>query len=292
MMVELEGKQLHIVYCSASRAPIGPHGWYSAVADAAGIARLQRGPNIGVACGKINNIVIVDVDNRNGGAETFTAELAWLPPTREHRSRSGGRHLIYKYPVQGIRNFSGSKGRWPGIDILSDGKGALWPPSSGYEVVDDRPLHLCPDRLCDLIRGMGVTVKPDASDVTPVLPVFPEPIEFELNYARRALLNAWYELHNCPAGCRNHLLNVLAYKMGRLVVRGWVKRDRVEDYLLRACAANGLLAEDGEKQCRDTLASGIKAGMQLPYHDIRWRVAKATETKGMGVTLKPEEEPK
>ena len=42
--------------------------------------------------------------------------------------------------------------------------------------------------------------------------------------------------------------------------------------MLRACKANGLLGEDGEKQCRDTLRSGIEAGMRVPYHDIRWRV--------------------
>jgi len=44
---------------------------------------------------------------------------------------------------------------------------------------------------------------------------------------------------------------------------------RVESYLLRCCEANGLLADDGERQCRATLASGINAGMGRPYHDIK-----------------------
>jgi hypothetical protein len=282
---------LHIIYCDADKRPIGPHGWYSAVADAESIARLEHGPNIGVATGKLSGIVAVDIDPRNGGDKTFAEALAWLPPTRTHRTRGGGQHLIYRYPATGIRNFTGTnKNGLPGIELKSDGYGVVWPPSPGYSVIDDRLLADCPDRLRDLTKGMGVTSKPDDLSVTPI-PFFPEPIEYELNYANRALLNAWYELHNCPAGCRNHLLNVLAYKMGRLIVRGWVRPDRVEDLLLRACAANGLLAEDGEKQCRDTLASGIKAGMQLPYHDIRWRVAETK--KEMGVTLKPgEEEPK
>jgi hypothetical protein len=291
----LEGRALHCIYCDGDRRPMGwGHGWGDAVADAEGIARLRRGPYIGVATGRINGIVVVDVDPRNGGDETFAEHLAWLPQTREHRSRRGGRHLVYRYPPQGIPKFQGREGRLPGIDILSDTIGAIWPPSPGYTVIDDRAMVECPERLCELIGEMGV--KPDCDvGVTPISPVFPEPIAYEVNYAERALLNAWFELHNCPAGCRNHLLNVLAYKMGRLVVRGWIERGRVEEYLLRACRANGLLddPEDGPAKCRATLASGIEAGMRRPYQDIRWRVAEPkNERETVGVNLKPEEEEK
>ena len=48
-------------------------------------------------------------------------------------------------------------------------------------------------------------------------------------------------------------------------------RKRVEEYLLKCCEANGLLADDGLAQCRATLASGINAGMRRPYHDIDGR---------------------
>jgi hypothetical protein len=56
--------------------------------------------------------------------------------------------------------------------------------------------------------------------------------------------------------------------MGRQIARGWITYERVEEFLLRACKANGLLAEDSEQQCRATIASGINAGMKVPYHDI------------------------
>jgi hypothetical protein len=150
----LEGRRLAFVFCTDLKRPIGPNGWYSATADAAAITRLGWGPLFGVPTGKINNIVIVDVDPRNGGDETFDAELSWLPPTLTHRTKSGGRHLVYKYPAQGIKNFSGSVGRWPGIDILSDGKGAVWPPSRGYEVIDDRPMAECPTRLIAMVETL------------------------------------------------------------------------------------------------------------------------------------------
>jgi hypothetical protein len=164
-MLFLEGRALHIIYCYADKAPIGPHGWYSAVADATGIAKLKTGPNTGVATGAINGVVIVDIDTRNGGDKTFAEELSWLPPTRTHRTRSGGRHLIYRYPPQGIRNFQGREGRLPGIDILADGKGVLWPPSPGYTVLDDRPMTDCPDRLCELVGALCTTPR-----TPPVLP--------------------------------------------------------------------------------------------------------------------------
>jgi hypothetical protein len=70
--------------------------------------------------------------------------------------------------------------------------------------------------------------------------------------------------------------------MGRLIVRGWVKRDRVEDLLMRACKAIGLIddPDDGPAKCEATIASGIKAGMKQPYHDIRWKVAGEAKRDG------------
>jgi hypothetical protein len=113
---------------------------------------------------------------------------------------------------------------------------------------------------------MGVTFALN-SDVTPILPLH-EVSDYEKSYAKRALQNAWAELRSCEQGRRNHLLNVLSYKMGRLIVRGWISRKQVEKFLLMACADCGLLADDGEKQCRDTIESGINAGMLRPYHEI------------------------
>jgi hypothetical protein len=96
--VKLEGRVLAVIYCDANRKPMGwGHGWADAAVDPAAIARLRWGPYLGVATGKINGIVVVDVDPRNGGDQTFAEHLSWLPETRTHQSRRGGRHLIYKY---------------------------------------------------------------------------------------------------------------------------------------------------------------------------------------------------
>jgi hypothetical protein len=56
--------------------------------------------------------------------------------------------------------------------------------------------------------------------------------------------------------------------MGRLIARGWITRDRVESMLLKGADQCGLIVDDGLRQCRATIDSGINAGMKLPYHDI------------------------
>jgi hypothetical protein len=90
-----------------------------------------------------------------------------------------------------------------------------------------------------------------------------------MNYAKRALGNACFELRQCGEGSRNTKLNALAYKMGRLIVRGWIDPERVESYLLKSCEANGLVGDDGAAQCKATINSGIRAGAMRPYQDIR-----------------------
>jgi hypothetical protein len=143
----LEGRALHWVYCRSDKSPIG--GWKSAVV---GFGKRTRGPNVGVATGKINGIVVVDVDPRHGGDKTLAEHLAWLPTTRTHRTGGSGLHLIFKYPAQGIRNFTGTeKNGLPGIELKSEGYGVVWPPSPGYTVIDDRPMADFPERLRELV---------------------------------------------------------------------------------------------------------------------------------------------
>lgn len=76
--------------------------------------------NIGIHC---RGLVVIDVDVRNGGDETY-AKLAAehpLPPTLTNRTPTGGRHIIYKLPEghPGVPN--GAEVLGPGLDIKSTG---------------------------------------------------------------------------------------------------------------------------------------------------------------------------
>lgn len=85
--------------------------------------------NVGIHCGRASGIVVIDIDPRGGGDDSFDAlidELGPLPPTPEVLTGGGGRHLYIRYP-NGLA-IPKSKPR-PGLDIQSDGAQVVAPPS-------------------------------------------------------------------------------------------------------------------------------------------------------------------
>jgi hypothetical protein len=267
-MMQLEGRRLHIIYCNADKVPQGLHGWYDAVADAQSIARLRPGLYVGVPTGIINGIVVVDVDPRNGGDKTFTEHLSWLLPTRTHRSKSGGQHLIYRYPSQGIRNFTGTdKNGLPGIELKSDGCGVIWPPSPGYSVIDDRPMADCPERLRELAPyspkknrdalviygnqqdGDRFVPKPLHYKIIELLPGRP------LHQRRvRGILRDLIQTHTD----RNAALRDTAIQFDTLIEQGIIPHSDAKELLLMAAEMNGYIAKDGEGDAKRAIRSGLK----------------------------------
>lgn len=82
--------------------------------------------NIGVVCGP-SGIVVVDVDPRNGGAQTFsqlTTELGALPETVTADSGGGGTHYIFRRPTGDLVSKLGD-----GVDLLRDARQFLVEPS-------------------------------------------------------------------------------------------------------------------------------------------------------------------
>lgn len=96
--------------------------------------------NYGIA---LRNKVVFDVDVRDGrkGAEWLQLQemLGTLPPTRTHKSASGGTHLIYTLPPG--HQFSNTTLE-NGVDIKTDGGFIVGPGSTidggAYAVIDDR----------------------------------------------------------------------------------------------------------------------------------------------------------
>lgn len=85
--------------------------------------------NVGIVTGAISGLVVIDLDNRHGAAQSVAAaERAHgpLPATVEALTGGGGRHLYCAHP-----------GRWtpnrvalqPGIDVRGDGGCVVAPPS-------------------------------------------------------------------------------------------------------------------------------------------------------------------
>ncbi|MFZ2081840.1 MAG: bifunctional DNA primase/polymerase [Xanthobacteraceae bacterium] len=87
-------------------------------------------------------------------------------------------------------------------------------------------------------------------------------------YAQAALDGCAEELAAAASGSRNELLNKLAFRLGRMITRGWLDRADVEAELIGAMHANGAVADDGLAAAAATLRSGIDAGMAEPHTDL------------------------
>lgn len=120
---------------SAGKHPITRHGvkdatlrrdtiseWFEDVTDR----------NIGIATGRISNLLVIDVDQRNNGFETLEkaqAKLGKLSPTLVVKTGGGGEHYFYKLPKKKIKKDSSGKLVGPGVDILTDGAFVVAPGS-------------------------------------------------------------------------------------------------------------------------------------------------------------------
>jgi hypothetical protein len=91
--------------------------------------RLYPNANVGIACGEVSGIFIVDVDPRNGGDVSLAALTArgyLLPNGPKQRTGNGGWHIGMRWEP-GIANSKGRLG--PGIEIKSTGGYIVAAPS-------------------------------------------------------------------------------------------------------------------------------------------------------------------
>lgn len=130
-------------------------GWQGeATTDPDAVRKMwNRGYNIGIYTGR--DLLVVDVDTkdgRNGWQAIMALELEGkeLPPTREHATKSGGRHFIYRVdkPVKQGANVLGE-----GVDVRSRGGYIVAPGSKfktgEYTIADDAPIAPAPQWLID-----------------------------------------------------------------------------------------------------------------------------------------------
>lgn len=117
--------------CTGSRAgkhphgKLAPHGLKDATQDGSVICEWPEDINIGIRTGMESGIVVLDVDPRNGGDETFAA-LGELPPTATVTTGGGGKHLYFRL-TQPMA--SGAHKLGQGLDIKADGGYVVAPPS-------------------------------------------------------------------------------------------------------------------------------------------------------------------
>ena len=88
-------------------------------------------------------------------------------------------------------------------------------------------------------------------------------------YARKVLENEAGELQAMRGpGARNNALFAAGCKLGKFVHHGFLPRSEVEAALLGACETNGLIADDGLRQCRQSLESGLSKAVNDLLPDL------------------------
>ncbi|HQA44935.1 MAG TPA: DUF3987 domain-containing protein [Phycisphaerae bacterium] len=102
----------------ASGKPEVITGWWKQWPDA----------NVGIVTGAAAGIVVIDIDPRHGGHDSWAAlvEQYGDAPTLEALTGGGGRHLIFSHPGGTIRNRANVR---PGIDVRGDGGYIVAAPS-------------------------------------------------------------------------------------------------------------------------------------------------------------------
>jgi hypothetical protein len=83
-------------------------------------------------------------------------------------------------------------------------------------------------------------------------------------YGAAALRREIEALTNTAPGGRNKRLNRASFCLYQLVAGGELDAGEVDPALIEAATANGLVAEDGVRQCLATIRSGAGAGMLHP----------------------------
>lgn len=223
------------------------------------------GANVAVACGNINGICVLDVDNPEGLASLdriFDMGFERFAPTVTARSARGGLHYYFIQPNIRIKNRASKIA--PGIDVRSDGGSIIAPPSETehgrYEWINspDGWNHdgiVIPAPMPEWLRQKASAERP------------PNPVSTRRNAGRTCdkpspviLDMEERELRSTAEGGRNHALNKAAYVFGQFVAADLIGVGEATRRLMAAATSIGLHHVEAEK----TIESGLRAGQANP----------------------------
>ena len=91
---------------------------------------------IGVPTGSVTMLLVIDVDP--SAFRWFRTKLQRFPATCMHRTPRGGYQLVYRLPLPPAPILGSSSGKIAlGVNTHGQGGYVIWPPSDGYEVVQE-----------------------------------------------------------------------------------------------------------------------------------------------------------
>jgi len=225
-------------YQDASRDPETIKGWWTEFPLA----------NIAIATGVPSNLLVLDVDPKNGGDESLKElekQIGPLPKTVIALTGGGGEHYYFILPVNAeIKNSIGKLG--PGLDIKTTGGYVVAEPSihqNGRPYVyeldhhpEDTTLADVPVGLLDLLR------QPPKEEYLTVPEIYTHKTT---RYGRRALREEAEKIIYASFGEQEMTLNVACLKIGALIKTGKIQFE--EGYTVLVDAGMSMVS-DPEKE--------------------------------------------
>jgi Bifunctional DNA primase/polymerase, N-terminal len=244
--------------CLETKRPATPHGFKDAKRDHTEVELLWRqfpGPLIGVPTGGINGFDVVDIDPRHGGMTWWEANQHALPPTRIHRTRSGGFHIFFRHQHD-VRN---SESRLAaGVDTRGEGGYIILWPVADCDALDTAEIADWPRWLIsDYRRATAPVPRPVPSPAPALGPASTH----EAARARLMIAKVLYRLMTAAEGERHYRLRAAACTVGGLLDIADIGEREAHQRLVEAALQAG--AED-RTNAEKTAAWGLARGRQSP----------------------------
>lgn len=219
--------------------------------------------NIGIATGKISNLVVVDVDGKEGkkSLAQLCKKYGKLPRTPKVQTGKGV-HYYFRPGNELVRNSASRLG--DGIDIRGDGGHVVAPGSvhrSGklYEFLPGRDLS--DTKIAKMPKALRKAIAKEVpSHPTLVLPIPASKQARAQAYVSSALAREIERLGKAPNHQRNETLNRCAFKLGQLLPYDMLDRAKIARDLSRVARAIGL----EETEIGATIESGLDSGARNP----------------------------
>lgn len=254
-------KRRPVFACDWQKRPVTARGFKDASRDPVTIRRQFIRPGaalIGVPTGEEAGFFVVDLDCKGGarGLDWLQENRHRMPATRQHRTRSGGVHLLFAWPHgRSIRNSAGKLA--PGVDIRGAGGFVVVPPSPGYRLDVAAPIAAAPAWLLEAIDPPRQPAPP------PMAPRHRNGMG--TRFALAALDNESRAIMEAPDGAKHHALNRAGFCIAGLVAAGELPEAEALHALRSALA--GIAS-----RCRDfgaaeaTLARAWRDGLAKPRY--------------------------
>jgi hypothetical protein len=234
-------------------------GLWGAAEVAEFLAEYPRTEALAAICGPASDLLVLDVDQHDGGPDgraslrQLEERLGPLPCTPFTITPTGrGRHYWFRWPGGAIR--SGAIA--PGIEVLGDRMAANRPPSRKC----GRPYRWSLSRHPNYLAR----AKLPPTWLALMRPPPPPPrrardigIQSNDRYVQVALDEELAKVRTAGPGARNAQLNASAWSLGRLVARGDLGCDEVEDALIRAALAAGLPHREATATARRAISGRL-----------------------------------